>query len=100
DQLTGPGEDRVLVDPMDSTRRKTISPDASFEDLLVPVFRGGRVVYESPPLEGIRGRTREQLARVHGGIKRFVNPHGYPVGLEPELLKLKTRLILEARQKR
>ena len=100
DELLGSGEGRVLVDPMDSTRRKTIPPTTVFEDLLVPVFRRGRTVYESPSLEEIRSRTGEQLSRIHGGIKRFVNPHGYPVGLEPALLDLKTRLILEARRER
>jgi len=44
-----------------------------------------------------RARRESQLARFHPGIKRFENPHGYPVGLEQALFDLKTRLILEAR---
>jgi nicotinate phosphoribosyltransferase len=60
-------------------------------------MRAGRVVYAPPPLEDTRRRTQEQLARFHPGVKRFVNPHRYPVGLERQLFELKTRLILEAR---
>jgi nicotinate phosphoribosyltransferase len=30
-------------------------------------------------------------------VKRFVNPHQYPVGLERGLHELKTRLVLAAR---
>ncbi len=36
---------------------------------------------------------------LHGGIKRFLNPHQYPVGLELSLYDLKTELIFAAREK-
>ena len=38
-----------------------------------------------------------QLAGFNAGVKRFVNPQPYPVGLERKLHGLKTKLILEAR---
>jgi len=96
DELT-PEPSRTIVDPLDLTRRRTIAADAPHEDLLVPVFRGGRRVYALPPIEEIRARRAAQLARFHPGVKRFVNPHRYPVGLEAKLFDLKTRLILEER---
>ena len=86
---------RTIVDPVDMTRRKTF--DTEGEDILVPIYRGGKRVYDSPPLDEIRRRRAEQLARFHPGIKRFENPHSYPVGLEQTLFDLKTRLILDAR---
>ena len=97
DEETGVAEPAVLVDPMDLTRRKEIPAEAPFEDLLVPVFRAGRRVYAPPPLSEIRRRVTDQLAGFHGGVKRFANPHRYPVGLEQQLFSLKTRLILKAR---
>jgi nicotinate phosphoribosyltransferase len=87
----------ALVDPEDSTRWKTIPQDAVSEELLVPVIRKGKPVYRSPPLPEIRARTLDQLSRFHDGIKRFLNPHQYPVGLEKRLHELKVQLILEAR---
>ncbi|HUL78022.1 MAG TPA: nicotinate phosphoribosyltransferase, partial [Vicinamibacteria bacterium] len=87
----------VVVDPLDPTRRKRIPAGTPGEELLVPVVRGGRSVYEPPPLEATRARARDQISRLHAGIKRFVNPHQYPVGLALELHELKTRLVLEAR---
>ncbi|RCK80962.1 MAG: Nicotinate phosphoribosyltransferase [Candidatus Ozemobacter sibiricus] len=87
----------VMVDPMDPTRRKKIPAGATGEDLLIPVVRQGKVVYRPPPIGEIRERARLQLQRFHGGVKRFVNPHPYPVGLEQKLHELKTRLILKAR---
>jgi nicotinate phosphoribosyltransferase len=98
DEAAPPGGGEVtIVDPLDFSRRKKVGADVRQEDLLVPVFRGGRQVYEVPALEKSRARTGEQLAVFHAGVKRFVNPHQYPVGLEKGLHELKTRLVLEAR---
>jgi len=87
----------VIVDPGDATRRREIPAEAAGEDLLVPVFRGGRRVYAPPPLAEVRARTKAQLARFHTGVKRFLTPHRFPVGLEKGLHDLRTRLVLEAR---
>jgi nicotinate phosphoribosyltransferase len=88
---------RVLVDPQHAARRKAIPADATAEDLLVPVFRGGRLVYAEPTLAEIRARAAAQLAQLHAGTKRLLNPHEYPVGLEPGLHALKTELIFKHR---
>jgi len=101
DERLGAGtDDATIIDPLDSTRRKRISPEATWTDLLVPVFREGRAVYRCPDLDHVRVHLRGQLQRFHPGIKRFLYPHQYPVGLEPRLDELKTRLILEAREGR
>jgi nicotinate phosphoribosyltransferase len=97
DEETGLPDAPVVVDPLDPTRRKRVPAGTPFEDLLVPVVRAGRSVYEPPPLEATRARARDEIARLHAGITRFVNPHQYPVGLSLELHELKTRLVLEAR---
>jgi len=97
DQRRPPEGPCVIVDPADETRRKTIPAGTPGEDLLVPVLRGGRRVYQPPTLEESRARTRAQLALFHGGIKRFLNPHRYPVGLEADLHRRKTEMVLEAR---
>ena len=93
----GVPDEPVIVDPIDHTRRKRIRAGVASEDLLVPIMRGNRIVYECPPLAESRKRTAEQLDRLHPTIRRFVNPHSYPAGLELGLHQLRTRLILEAR---
>lgn len=90
--------DAILVDPMDSTRRKTIPAGTAGEDLLQPLFRQGRRVCEPPPIRQIRERVRTQMSLFHAGIKRQVNPHEYPVGLELSYHDHKTELILQARE--
>ncbi|HLH56939.1 MAG TPA: nicotinate phosphoribosyltransferase [Verrucomicrobiae bacterium] len=87
----------TIVDPLDPTRRKHVPPETSFEDLLVPIFRSGKLVYRQPSLEESRQRVTHQLAMLHPGIKRFVNPHQYVAGLELGLHELKTKLVLRAR---
>jgi nicotinate phosphoribosyltransferase len=49
-------------------------------------------------LEETRRRAQEQLASFHPGIKRAVNPHAYPVGLEKGLFDLRQQMILDARR--
>jgi nicotinate phosphoribosyltransferase len=87
----------TIVDPLDVTRRKHFETDTAHEDLLLPIFRGGKLVYQTPTLDEIRKRVQQQLAMLHPGIKRSVNPHEYPAGLELRLHDLKTQLVLKAR---
>jgi nicotinate phosphoribosyltransferase len=87
----------TIVDPLDMTRRQVMPEGSSHEDLLVPIFRCGRKVYQSPDLASIRQRAAEQLASFPSGVKRFVNPHEYFVGLERGLHERRTRLILQER---
>ncbi|MBI5774172.1 MAG: nicotinate phosphoribosyltransferase [Verrucomicrobia bacterium] len=87
----------TIVDPSDLTKRRRMDAKMKFTDLLVPVFRKGKQVYQPPAPERTRQHVQEQLNRFHPGIKRFVNPHRYPVGLEKGLHDLKMKLILKAR---
>ena len=89
--------DCIMVDPMDMTHRKKIPACMASEDLLVPVIRRGQPVADLPSLKESRDRLQVQLGMFHSGIKRFVNPHLYPVGLELGLHERKTNLILKAR---
>ena len=89
--------DRVIVDPVNMTRSKKMPQEAVAEDLLAPIFRAGALVYEGPAIGAIRERAKAQVGALHAGIKRFLNPHEYPVGLEAGLHQLKSELILRAR---
>jgi len=88
----------IMVDPLDMTRQRKIPANTPFIDLLVPVFRKGERVYNPPTLNEIRQNAQKNLNQFHPGIKRFVNPHQYPVGIEKSLFALKTDLILQTRE--
>ena len=54
----------------------------------------GEEYFKSINVDGTRNVLE---AAVKAGVKRFVNPHQYPVGLEQSLYDLRTELILRVR---
>jgi nicotinate phosphoribosyltransferase len=97
DELAGPPKSRSLVDIADVTIRRKIPESATYHDLLVPIFHRGDLVYDRPTIHEIRAHAQTELGRFYSGVKRLLNPHIYPVGLELGLHEVKARLIEEAR---
>lgn len=96
-----PLPDRLtLVDPNDATRRRPVRAGAPFQELLEPVFRRGRRVLGLPTLAESRARAQREVHSLDPAVRRFLNPHTYPVGLELGLHDYRTRLILEKRPQR
>lgn len=87
----------TMVDPYDFTKNRSFDDKIQYEDLLVPIFADGQLIYKRPSVHETRARVQDQLSNFYKGIKRFVNPHTYPVGLEKDLFDLKTELILKLR---
>lgn len=90
----------TMVDPYDFTRNRSFDASVDFEDLLIPIFENGKLVHTLPTIHEARSRVQEQLSNFHKGIKRFVNPHTYPVGLEKQLFDMKTDLIMKLRNQK
>ncbi|MDD9935052.1 MAG: nicotinate phosphoribosyltransferase [Myxococcales bacterium] len=94
-----PGDGALtMIDPADATRQKRFEATVTRRPLLQPALRGGARVAEPESLEEVRERVQQELAGFHRGIKRFDNPHSYPVGLEQGLFELKDRLVRRARR--
>ena len=89
--------DATMVDLLDPTRRKRFAADCPHNLLLRPAMRAGVRLHEAEPLSAAQERARRELAGFHAGVKRLVNPHRYPVGLERGLYERKMALVLEAR---
>ncbi len=87
-----------LVNPLDPTHKKTLKKGLESYDLLEPIFKEGKRVYTLPALKEIREKTQKELAGFHVGIKRFLNPHQYVVGMEKSLYDLKIDLIRNIRE--
>jgi nicotinate phosphoribosyltransferase len=90
--------DCLSVDPLDPTHVRVIKKGVPSKDLLEPIFRDGACIYQRPSLPEIRQRTQQELSRFPMGIKRFLNPHVYAVGMEKKLYDLKIDLIKQIRQ--
>jgi nicotinate phosphoribosyltransferase len=87
----------TLIDPADSTRRRSTRPNAPFRDLLTPVLRQGRLMQPLPTLQESRALAQQEVNSLDASIRRFLNPHIYPVGLEQSLQEFRTQLMLEKR---
>ncbi|KAA9333308.1 nicotinate phosphoribosyltransferase [Hymenobacter busanensis] len=92
-------EQLTIVDPLDPTRRRPVQ-SAQYRELLEPVFRQGKRVLELPSLNESRQKARQEVTALDPSIRRFLNPHTYPVGLERGLHEFRTQLILEKRPQR
>jgi len=97
-EASGTEPDQVIVDIADVTIHRNVPRAATFRDLLIPVFRSGELVYEKPSIHEIRKLVGNELGRFYTGVKRLLNPHIYPVGLDEGLHKLKVNLAQEARR--
>ncbi len=98
DILMGLPDPGIIVDPFDATKIKGLNKKWESRDLLIPVFREGKCVYETPSLAHIQMMAKKELSMLHNSSKRFLNPHTYVVGIEKNLYDLKTQLIMGLRQ--
>ena len=84
----------LLFDPIE-TWKKTLLPGGSYSmrELLVPVFRKGDCVYESPSVKEIQNICRRELNTLWEESKRFEYPHQTYVDLSRKLWNLKNNLL-------
>lgn len=93
DELTPITKPMEVIDVVDANHQKSFLNEILYQDLLVPIFRKGKLVYNFPPLAEIQKRTNEELSRLPPNMERFMNPHPYFVGLEKGLYQKKLDLI-------
>lgn len=98
DERVGISEkDNTIIDPIDPTKRRLIPAATPHRDLLRAIFRQGKLVYKRPSLKMSQEKTHRELAQFHESIRRLLNPHAYPVGLDENLYNVKLQLILKAK---
>ena len=64
-------------------------------ELLVPVFRNGKRVYDSPPIAEMRAWCAGQIDLLWDEVKRFENPHNYYVDLSQKLWDVQQELLAQ-----
>jgi nicotinate phosphoribosyltransferase len=85
----------VDVETEDKTK---IPRNTRYSDLLVPIFKAGQVVYETPSIEMSRDHLRKQLSCVPPEILQLNDPVPYKIGLDQSLYELRSKLITRVRQ--
>ncbi len=97
DTLDPAGEEMLIIDQMDMTRRKRLSACSESEDLLVRYVQDGKEVVPRRKIDEIRDTTLKGLSLFDEGIYRLEDPYSYPVGLEKALFEKKTDLVMNLR---
>lgn len=89
----------TIYHPRNRWKYKVFEPGSyHLQDLLVPIFKRGQLVYDCPSLEEIRQYSKQQLDTIWEETKRFVYPQEYYVDLTEKLLNLKLDLLKQYTQ--
>lgn len=81
-----------IFDPVATWKRKTLTHFTA-KELLAPIFKNGKLVYDRPDIEEIRNYCREEVDRLWDEVKRFENPHKYYVDLSQRLWDIKNKML-------
>ncbi|MCR5666053.1 MAG: nicotinate phosphoribosyltransferase [Eubacterium sp.] len=86
-----------LFDPNEPWK-KTILPGGSYtmKELLVPVIKNGKSVYQSPPVMEIREYCNREKETLWDESRRLVNPQKIHVDLSQKLYDIKNELLNRA----
>ena len=86
-----------LFDPEYTWKRKTLENFTATE-LLVPIFKNGKQVYELPSIDEIRKHCADEIEGMWDEVRRFTNPHNYYVDLSQKLWNIKHDMLSKYRK--
>ena len=81
-----------LFDP-DFTWKRQVIENFTARELLIPIFKNGECVYETPTLKEIRDHCAREVSTMWESVTRFENPHTYYVDLSQKLWDIKHELL-------
>ena len=84
----------LLFDPIETWKKTHLAPGTyTMRELLVPIFKNGECVYESPKVMDIQKYCKEELATLWEESLRLEYPHRTHVDLSMPLWKMKNELL-------
>ena len=93
DETIDESEPLELFDPVQVWKTKIVT-NFTAKELLVPIFKDGECVYESPSIHEIKDYCKRQIMTLWDEVKRFENPHRYYVDLSRKLWDIKHGLLM------
>ncbi len=91
-------DELLLFDPNEPWKKTTMAPGSySLRELLVPIFKDGKCVYESPKVMEIRDYCTQEKSTLWNETMRFSNPNKVFVDLSDKLYNLKRELFMKMR---
>jgi nicotinate phosphoribosyltransferase len=88
--------DRItLHHPSNHTKCRTLEKRniSAIEPLLVTVLDQGKLIYDMPSMDEMRGARESDVRRLDPGVRRLINPHIYHVSLSDRLWNMKQERI-------
>jgi len=82
----------TLFDPNYTYKKKTFE-NYYVKELLEPIFKDGKLVYNSPSINEIRDYALKEVDSLWPEVKRYTFPHEYYVDLSDKLYELKKEMI-------
>ena len=87
----------TLFDPLATWKRTRLEADTyTIRELLVPIFKKGECVYESPSVMDIQAYCTQEKTTLWDESKRLINPQEVYVDLSRKLYDLKNQLLDDA----
>ena len=84
----------TLFDPLATWKRTRLEAGTyTIRELLVPIFKNGQCVYESPSVMDIQAYCTQEKATLWDESKRLFNPHQMYIDLSPRLYEVKKQLL-------
>ena len=98
DEVIDADKPLTIFDPKETWKKKTLE-NYYVRELLVPIFKGGVCVYETPSVTEIQKYCLAEVDTLWDEVKRFENPHTYYVDLSEKLWNIKHSLLERRGQK-
>ncbi len=86
--------DLRLFDSLETWKRTTLKAGTyTMRELLIPIFKQGTCIYESPSVMEIQRYCNKEKETLWNETKRFANPHEVYVDLSDELFDMKRKIL-------
>ncbi len=96
DEVLDESKDLLLFDPQDTWKKTKLSGGSyTIKEILVPVFRNGECIYQSPTVREIAAYCKEEKDTLWEETLRLFYPHQVYVDLSQKLYDEKQRLLGE-----
>lgn len=84
----------LLFDPAEPWKKTKLKAGTyTLREIMVPIFKDGECVYESPKVMDIRTYCQQELNTLWDETRRLVNPHNVYVDLSSKLYDIKIELL-------
>lgn len=100
DETFDENKSMLLFDPSEPWKKTKLAAGSyTLRELMVPIFKNGECVYNSPKVMEIRDICKHELDTLWDETKRLINPHKVYVDLSKKLYDIKIELLDQMSEK-